>query len=436
MPAALLGGANAVRDLLALVRRHLDLDVAYVSRLNSETCTLCEVDADASSPLSRGGPMSRQRHQTYCGLVASGVLPQLMTDTLDHPVARGLAVTGELAIRANISVPVVLSDGTVYGMFCAFSHQPNPALNERDLNVVKLFAHLASLSIEAELTADRAAREKRDRLEPYLSGRTPLTMMLQPVWDVTAEVPFGAEALCRFSGEPKRGPDKWFAEAGEVGLGAQLELAAVRRALETLPYLPQDSLLMINASPETVIDPGFGRMLEGAPFERLVVEITEHAIVEEYEPLVKALTPFRHSGLRIAVDDMGGGYASLCHVLKLQPDVIKADMSIVRNIDSDASRRAMISAMAGFAAETDTILLAEGVETAPELSTLLNLGVDLAQGYFLSRPVAAETIGDTIDSGLPHGGRAAIDAIAETTRQDNALGALHFPAAPASAAGG
>jgi EAL domain-containing protein (putative c-di-GMP-specific phosphodiesterase class I) len=117
-----------------------------------------------------------------------------------------------------------------------------------------------------------------------------------------------------------------------------------------------------------------------------VLEITEHAAIRCYPDVLTAMQPLRDKGLRIAVDDAGAGYSSFRHILTLSPDIIKLDMSIVRNIDSDRSRKALAAALMGFARATGSKVVAEGVETLSELSVLRELGVDKAQGHLLAKP--------------------------------------------------
>lgn len=126
------------------------------------------------------------------------------------------------------------------------------------------------------------------------------------------------------------------------------------------------------------------------PPGRIVIEITEHSDVENYEQLLRALLPLRQRGFRLAVDDAGAGYSSLRHILNLQPDFIKLDMGLIRNIDVDPARRALASALIGFARETGSVIIAEGVETASEFETLQLIGVEQVQGYFLGRPMPLE----------------------------------------------
>ena len=135
---------------------------------------------------------------------------------------------------------------------------------------------------------------------------------------------------------------------------------------------------------------GFPETINEAAPGRVVLEITEHTDVEDYDRLLRALQPLRQRGLKVAVDDTGAGYASLRHILNLRPDFIKLDMDLIRHIDLDPARRALASALIAFARDTDSCIIAEGIETASEFATLRSLGVEQAQGYFLGRPMPLE----------------------------------------------
>ena len=180
--------------------------------------------------------------------------------------------------------------------------------------------------------------------------------------------------------------DVWFKEAAEIGMGTGLQVAAVEIALAALDVLPPDVFVSVNVDPTAATSQELAHVLQRYPGERLVIELTEHAPASDYASLRTALDAFRRSGIRIAVDDAGAGFASLRHILELAPDIIKLDISIVRDIDTEAAHRALASALVGFAREIGTALVAEGVETVAEASTLRSLGVPLIQGYFAARP--------------------------------------------------
>jgi EAL domain-containing protein (putative c-di-GMP-specific phosphodiesterase class I)/AmiR/NasT family two-component response regulator len=229
-------------------------------------------------------------------------------------------------------------------------------------------------------------REKERRIRGLLEGAEGLTMVYQPIAGLTSGVTVGVEALARFALVPHRTPDRWFAEAVEIGLGTELQLMAVALALPALDHLPNDIYVSINVDPTTASSTKLAAIVERWPAERIVIELTEHAPAKDYPSLREALDAFRRSGVRIAVDDAGAGFASLRHILELSPDIIKLDISIVRNIDTESSQRALASALVAFAHEIGTDLIAEGVETAEEAIALDLLGVRLIQGYFVARP--------------------------------------------------
>jgi len=162
--------------------------------------------------------------------------------------------------------------------------------------------------------------------------------------------------------------------------------AAFAAALTEVGRLPGAGSLWLNLSPGTVVSPGLHRELGDVAVDRLVLEITEHARVEDYDALDAALAPLRARGLRLAVDDAGAGFASLRHILRLAPDVIKVDMTVTRGIDTDRARRALTSALVAFGSETGAEIVAEGIETQAELEALRGLGIRYGQGYLLGRP--------------------------------------------------
>jgi EAL domain-containing protein (putative c-di-GMP-specific phosphodiesterase class I) len=164
-------------------------------------------------------------------------------------------------------------------------------------------------------------------------------------------------------------------------------LGAIEKVLESFEEFPSNVYISLNASPATILSGEFTTLLRKAPRDRLVLEITEHAAVEDYAALGEALAPLRRTGVRVAIDDAGAGYASLQHIVRLSPDIIKLDMSLTRGIDTNLARRALASALVFFARETDCIIIAEGIETAAELEVLKLLGVSRGQGYFLGRPL-------------------------------------------------
>lgn len=208
---------------------------------------------------------------------------------------------------------------------------------------------------------------------------------VQPIVDMRDGSVVGAEALARFPAEPFPHPGAWFAAALEVGLTPELEIACARKALALLRSRPEGTTLSVNFSPGTVMD-GLPEQLGEVPWDRIVIELTEHVPVEDYSVLNAALAPLRERGAQVAVDDTGAGFASLRHILDLAPDVIKIDIGITRGVDSDPSRAAIVTMLVSFAERMGVRVVAEGVETEAERDTMLELGAVYGQGYLFGRP--------------------------------------------------
>jgi EAL domain-containing protein (putative c-di-GMP-specific phosphodiesterase class I) len=239
--------------------------------------------------------------------------------------------------------------------------------------------------LEVERTVERDSNERYERIEKMLVGDE-MSLVFQPIVEVSTRSVVGMEALSRFAAEPLRSPDLWFIEASSVGLGPELEMKAVSAAVEELDRLPDDWFLAINASPELVMSGKLESLIDRDVCDRLVLELTEHIAVDDYEPIRRQLAPLRDLGTRVAVDDAGAGFASLRHILLLRPEIIKLDRSLTHGVDEDPVRRALASSLVAFASDVGAHLVAEGVETAGELSALERIGAEWVQGYHIAMP--------------------------------------------------
>jgi EAL domain-containing protein (putative c-di-GMP-specific phosphodiesterase class I) len=225
----------------------------------------------------------------------------------------------------------------------------------------------------------------RQRIERVLTDSS-FTIVCQPIVDLETGQLVGAEALARFPQPPYQPPDVWFAQAALTGLGEQLQLAAIAKAVKLVDALPGPAFLSINVGPETVAAQRLAQLLHMAGPHRVVLELTEHLRVDDYPHLRRGLSSLRDAGARLAIDDAGAGFASLAHIVNLGPDLIKLDRQLMQGIDVDPVRRAISRALLTFAEEIGANVIAEGVETAGELATARELGIPYAQGYFLGRP--------------------------------------------------
>jgi len=233
--------------------------------------------------------------------------------------------------------------------------------------------------------AERERAGKRARIEMVLAGDA-LQIAFQPIVDLEGGGAVGHEALARFTCEPRRTPDRWFAEAHEVGLGLELELAAVRQACRQARRLPRGTYLAVNVSPAVAASRELLELLDAAPVEEIVLEVTEHAPVEDYGRFQRDLRGVRALGARLAVDDAGAGFASLRHIIELRAELIKLDPSLTHDLDADRGRRSMASALIDFGREMGVSILAEGIESRTQCEELRRLGVRYGQGFHLGRP--------------------------------------------------
>jgi EAL domain-containing protein (putative c-di-GMP-specific phosphodiesterase class I) len=252
----------------------------------------------------------------------------------------------------------------------------------------------------------------RERINALLNGAGP-GIVFQPIIELESNYPVGYEALARFDSGT---PDDWFPAAIAVGLGYELEMICLTCALDQLGELASNLYMAINVSPATVIHEGFSEVVLGYDLGRVVLELTEHDAVADYETLRTILKPLRSQGanvctpvgphstavrandsLRLSVDDLGAGFASMRHLASLAPDHMKLDISMVRGIDGDRGQRAMASAMVTYGAKMGIQVLAEGIETETELVTLRALDVHGGQGFLLGRPGELPALQPQID---------------------------------------
>jgi EAL domain-containing protein (putative c-di-GMP-specific phosphodiesterase class I)/CheY-like chemotaxis protein len=265
-------------------------------------------------------------------------------------------------------------------------------------SIQKVMAGGASLSTEViagivheltkQLRREESEREhldaRRGAIERFVAGEG-VSMVFQPIVDLVTNATVGLEALARFAVPPPRPPDRWFAEAVSLALGVQLEVTTMTRALRALPSIPPDVYLAVNCSHRAAVSSEVAELLTPHA-RRVVLEITEHEAVEDYDHLVGALASLRAMGARVAIDDAGAGFASLRHTVRIAPDIVKLDLSLTRDIDTDRAKRALAGALVSFAHEMGFSLVAEGIESRAELDALRELGVTYGQGFFLAEP--------------------------------------------------
>jgi EAL domain-containing protein (putative c-di-GMP-specific phosphodiesterase class I) len=385
-PLSLLdeAGAAFVNRVVVAARGYLGAHVSFLAEVVGDEKVIRYADGPADAlgvPVGARFPVE----DSYCHRLLQGLIPEAIYDVREDPRARAIPLTAVLGIEAYMGVQVIAPGGRALGTLCCINFDADPARRERDLGFMHFLAGLVGAQLEDALHTIDRRRERHAAVRAVLDAGGP-RMVFQPIVSPASGGLVGAEALARFDATVHHAPDVWFREAWDVGLGVELELAAVRNALPALMQLPPHAFLSINASPRTIADARFLDVIAGVEANRLVVEITEHAIVDDYAPLVEAVGRVRTAGVRIAIDDVGAGYASLRHVLWVSPDIVKLDMSLTRGIDADPVKQALVCGLMAFAARTEFMVVAEGVETAAEADALREVGVRFGQGYLFAKP--------------------------------------------------
>jgi len=344
--------------------------------------------------------------------LASGraeIVDDTATDERITPQVRELSQ--QLGVRSCLSIPL-LSEGSAIGTLSVVAQEPY-AFGASDVAPVSAVAEFLGVLISAstqlasllkdllgsgsiQVDSQAAAGLLASVLLPELSERDELRRVIddvvmaseimpvfQPIFDlVTGEV-VGFEGLSRFACQPARSPDKWIAMAHRVRRGIDLEFKALRATLKAALSIPDKYLVSVNLSPLALADQYVQQELLFYP-RNVIVELTEREPAPDL--LGASVKPLRQSGIRLAIDDAGSGFAGLTTILRLQPDIIKLDRELTVGIDADPGRRALASALTHFAREIDAYTVAEGIETEDQMNLLRDIGIRYGQGYFLGRP--------------------------------------------------
>ncbi len=376
-----------VAELLRTAKESLGLSVGFLSRLDGTTQHLEVVETSVPFLFREGATQTQAT--TLCQAILDKRLPPVLPDLRTYPEAMRLPAARIPRIRSYVSVPVVLSDGSLYGTFCAAGLTSDKDLSLRDKALMDVLAHAAAVIIEP-LVHERARREEIvGRLDPLMASGGP-QVVLQPIVDLESGYRIGAEALSRFPAEWSRPPDVCFEEAHSVGRGHALELLALERAADHLRSVA--GYLAMNVSPATLVTTRCTLLLSGLPLDRIILELSEHDRVDDYTALDNALAPLRARGMRLAIDDVGAGFSSLRHIVLTGPDVIKLDRTIVHGVSTDSVLTTLVRSLVEFAHGCSAQVVAEGIESDADAVALAALGVDHGQGWHFGRPGPPEAL--------------------------------------------
>lgn len=331
--------------------------------------------------------------------VSAGGLDVILSD-IAMPKMDGLMFMRRVR-EVDLDVPVILVTGlptmdTVKQAIDqgAFRYLTKPVENQALLKAVAqaVVAHKLTL-----LKRQAAALGGRDGAGPgdkvglaarFDKALASLWIAYQPIVRVTDGSVFGYEALMR-SVEPSLPHPGAVLDAAEK-LGRTVELGRVirTRAPEPMTAVPADQVLFVNLHPEELMDTDLfasdAALSLIAP--RTILEITERATIHDMQAIQDRIAKLRALGFRIAIDDLGAGYAGLTSFAVLEPEIVKLDMSLTRNVDTDPMRQRIVKSMVALCKEVGAQVVAEGIERASERDMVAGLGCDFVQGYFVAKP--------------------------------------------------
>jgi EAL domain-containing protein (putative c-di-GMP-specific phosphodiesterase class I) len=258
--------------------------------------------------------------------------------------------------------------------------------------IARLLDDAAEMAAYLRAAEDIASKE---RLQDLIVRERVLTAF-QPILLLKDRTVLGFEALSRGArGSGLESADALFGTAEQHGLLVELDRLCRARALLSACRLPSNSRVFVNTLPATIRDPTFRKkalidFLDRAQVspDRIVIEITERLVIENYAMFREAMSDFVAVGMSFAVDDVGAGYSGLELIARLHPHFLKIDMALVRNVHTSVVNQAMVGAIVTLSRAIGATVIAEGLHTQEELDMLDHLGVDFGQGFFLARPDA------------------------------------------------
>lgn len=382
--------AQLLTRLLEALRLHLGMEVGFISRIADGQREFLYVSSERWEEAPTPG-VSDPVEETACIKVVRNEVPNLVRNAQTQPSLKDLSTVINLGIRSHASVPIPSGNHEHFGTLCCYSCENKESLDERDIGFMYAIADVIGTTLQEEQRTFDDISRRRNYISDSLKAGV-LQMVWQPIMNTFTGNVVAVESLARFQTDPYRPPNEWFEEAVALGVGSELEKSAFAKGMAIKDLLPPDIYVGCNLSGATFLEPDFQDFLKQQNLDQVVLEITEHDIIADYTELANSLSDFRNFGLKLAVDDFGAGYASFRHIVELNPDSIKLDMSLVRNIDRCPAIQSAVRALVGFAEDRGSNLLAEGVETRAELDMLKSLGIQRAQGYFFHKPMPQEQL--------------------------------------------
>lgn len=361
------GARTAASAMVDIVRRELGLEVAFISEIEGDQRSFRALATEVELPIEVGS--SEPYEGTYCQMITSGRLDEVVPDTAADPLTKDAFHTSHLGIGAYLGVPMVRSTGELFGTLCAFSRTARPELSAAEAEVLRATGVLIMRLVEAEEQVDHRLADLDRAVDDALDDAA---IDLLPVYDVADRTVVAHEAVARFA--DGRSFRERLREARDVGRGVELELTVLARTLAAVQEITMP-LVGVSLSADAMRDSAFQAIIAAVSPARLMMRFDVDDVVQDYEELVALLQPLRRLGARVAVDRIGEGSADLRHILMLAPDSLRIDPAVTTGLDDDPNRRMLVESIATLAASIDADCVALGVVSDADLSWMGELGV-------------------------------------------------------------
>lgn len=407
-------------DPAALMVRVAEQACAFMANADGAAINLLRASDNAFVTVSASGVLAPamgfviSKDRSLQGIAARDRRPLLVhdssTDTRLSPTVR--ALNKQWGTRSWAVIPLInngeamgslMLAATVPGAFTTTDIDPMVAVSDFVSALIVSQSELSTLLTHA-ITDDQDRAERaftarfvasvmvpeaveaeghRVRLDALLAQPDVPRAAFQPIVHLASGATIAYEGLARFHASSELTPAQWFSTARRLGRGLDLEYAALRAVLAAARGIPSDCPVAVNLSPTAALEGSIQDFLL-AQDRRMIIEITEHEPFPD--DLTVGLMRLREHGIGLAVDDAGAGYASFTQLLRLRPDFIKIDGELIADIDNDPAKRAIATALTSLGTEMNATIVAEAVETAGQLQTLIHLGIEYGQGYHLGMP--------------------------------------------------
>lgn len=364
-----------------------DIDLAGVFACEEGELDLLAVTGPPGFPVKQGDVMPAARARHLLERMHDGPWAELWTnDPAYEGYGESFSATG---IKGQAFAPF-FDGGVVIGFVGIGTLSDSHAEHFlTDLPAVAEFAATASLLLTPLLLARRETATARDAIEAIIATDA-YRPVFQPIVELETGTTVGFEALTRFV--DGRRPDLVFGAAERAGLGLELELMTLKAAIHSARDLPVGTWLSLNVSPRLVVEATSLAAVLAQRDRPLVLEITEHVAIDDYRAVRSAIDQLGPD-VRVAVDDAGAGIANFSHLVELRPRLVKVDAGLIRDVDTDLARQAVVVGLVHFAAKAGCEVIAEGIETEAERATALALGVTHGQGFLIARPAPVGDFG-------------------------------------------